>query len=162
MLRSLFLALAFCVAAPCFADEMQDLVKKIETTGNGGIAITYGGSGCSHLLLNRYSLALEDFQHASEIAKGFRERMPGLEMFINFGKIIACDALGMQKECEQAIGALVLLVNEFDLDDDSDDDSDEMDSETEKFVKMWMHKLASLAPTPNVRKLLTSFVDEAL
>ena len=76
---------------------------------------------------------------------------------------IAYDCLGFREQCRQAIGSLFLTINEYDDEDDpSFENRETMSSQDEesKIAILFLQHMTNLAPSPEVRELLFSLIDD--
>jgi hypothetical protein len=145
----------------CFS---RDIPKNVELPFGivASPAVVYAGCGNIHLLLGDFEFALEDFRKASLYLE-YCESPEISEFMILFGQIVAYDNLNQRDKCEQALGSLLLSMQNFDDEEEYDDDGAEIDIDFERMyaesIKM-MKRLAVLASSDDVREFLLSIVDE--
>ncbi|HEY2811419.1 MAG TPA: hypothetical protein VGJ00_08540 [Rhabdochlamydiaceae bacterium] len=128
-------------------------------------AMAYASCGNVHLLLRDYEFALEDFHRAAICLEHFEEHCPLSEFMILFGKAIAYDNLNERDKCDQVLSSLILHVSDWEKidfeDDDEEEEDDDEDSEEFYHDSIDLYKrIASLAPTQEVREILISFLDD--
>src|ERR1041384_7332267 len=89
-------------------------------------AIAYTTAGHLHLMLCDFEMALEDFRKATFCAEQCdAETAEQVECMVLFGQVIAYDNLNRRDDCENALLALLLSVEESDADDDEEEEEED-------------------------------------
>jgi hypothetical protein len=141
----------------CFAEERDLKEWQLES-------LQYFANGSANLLAHKPWRALEDFQRSNALLDKTDKSTSVISFLISFGQAIAFDSLGFREECKEAIGSLFLIINEYNLEDgqDSGDNSEDdfSDSKENEEAVQFLHNLAAISPSSDVRELLLSLVNE--
>jgi hypothetical protein len=155
MLRVVLVILLLGIWFPCFSEESRDDLREWQSE-----SLEYFIYGSAHLLEHEPWRALENFQTATD---HLDRSSSAMSFLVSFGQVIAYDVLGFKEQCKQAIGSLFLAVNEG----DKEDQEAEMNTNREFSISGeyeeavgFFRDLAAVAPSPDVRELLFSFIDE--
>ena len=158
MIRVVLATLLLGIWLPCFSEESRNDLKEWQSE-----SLQHFIYGSAHLLSHEPWRALEDFQTAIECLDKSDRSPSAISFLISFGQVIAYDVLGFREQCKQTIGTLFLAVNECDDQDQDDGINTNKDfsvaNEYEEAVDFF-RDLAAIAPSPDVRELLFSFIDE--
>ncbi len=139
MLKALIIALVFIF--PAIAEDSFMLPHR--QWEKGELEGANVGFGLARIIYGRYQEALEDFEAAEKLSPD-----PELRFMLLFGKIITYDCLNMRPECERSIGALMLLMAQYESQENCIEDFDS------KFMDELFKSLAQKAPSKDVRKFL--------
>jgi|GEM_PF-6701401 len=155
--------LCFGSAISCFSQEIPVEIELPFMTMHPSVA--YAASGNVHLMLRDFEVALEDFRKASICAEqSDPETAESVEFFVLFGQTVAYDNLQLREKSEQSLSALILSLNQ---DDDEEEEEEEFEDEEDyndwlefhtEMYKMLL-RLASLAPSDDIREILTSIIE---
>jgi DNA-directed RNA polymerase specialized sigma24 family protein len=161
MIRWIFAALLL-VKCPVFADDFEGSLFGGPLESWQFEAISYLGYGNTHLLNHEPWQALEYFQKALSLLNKPDEFSQSLSFLTHFSQIVAYDCLGLHELCKQSIGSLFIVLVQL-SDEDDDDDEDEDDDEDLLAEEQTIHllqNLAGLAPSPDIRNFLFTFIDQ--
>jgi len=124
-------------------------------------SVVYAASGNLHLMLRDFESALEDYHKASICAEqSDQETAEIVEFFVLFGQIVAYDNLQLREKAEQSLGALILSLNEEDEEEEFDEEDDGEWMEFRDEICKMMLRMARLAPSDDIREILTSIIEE--
>lgn len=161
MLRQIALSLIlvvtfFGIGCPCFSEEIRPNLKEWQSE-----SLIHLGLGNAHLLAHEPWQALEDFQRASSLLNPSDNSSFVISFLISFGQAIAYDYLEFRDQCKQAIGSLFFAFDGYD-DEESTETGEESNFNSQESGSSLelLRNLASIAPSPEVRELLFSIVDE--
>jgi hypothetical protein len=158
MMKWIVALMMVVMGSPTFSEEPQNSFNEEQNEALALLYVSYA-NGC--LLADEPLDALEFFEQASVLIGKTDPSFNFINFFLYFGQVAAFDYLGMRDSCNQAIGSLILLVNEEDEDDDDDDDIlTEGESALFKLLVQVLNSIASKAPSQEVRNLLLGLVDE--
>ncbi|MEM8727516.1 MAG: hypothetical protein AAGE99_02220 [Chlamydiota bacterium] len=150
-----FMLAIFSLHLPCYSESS---VEKFDGHDEG-LSLVYIGFGSESLKLQKFSSALDDFQKASALLGKPEDHPPELDMLILFGKVIACDNLGLKDDRLRCLNDLASIINSenevesFDPPYDDDNFSSEDDQEAMEITSDLYH-LASLACSEDVKEEL--------
>lgn len=162
MLKSILIALLFATTSFSFSEQIN---IQVEIEDDDDLFFAHYINGYVNLATENYFFALDCFDKASLCVPS----EDSLEnFFVQFGRVIAYDNLGLQERCQNAIETLSRL-----MDDESEENDDDLESEeTEDLTleeyeawALWLHCLKTLSlqtPTPNVKEFLLSLVKEMM
>ncbi|MES2345834.1 MAG: hypothetical protein V4494_07855 [Chlamydiota bacterium] len=164
MLKSILIALLFVTTSPSFSEQIHIQVQ-VQVEEDDDLFFSHYINGYVSLVTKNYFFALDHFDKAFSCVHS-EDSLENL--FVQFGRIIAYDNLGLQERCQNAIETLSRL-----MDDESEENDDDLESEeTEDLTleeyqawALWLHCLKNLSlqtPTPAVREFLLSLVKEMM
>jgi hypothetical protein len=107
--------------------------------------------------------ALEDLQWANAYLDTSDASSNPIGFLITFSEVIAYDCLGFRDQCKQAIGSLLITINENEESDvgvfENQQPVNEKSDDTQLAIQ-FLKKLVFLAPSTEVRDLLLSLVED--
>ena len=128
-------------------------------THQENLALIHIGSANSKLLHYDPAPALEDLQRASLVLEKLNQPRE-LNFLITFGKVVAYDNLGLEEECYAAMTSLFYIFNQEKQELEESLVAREPTYDDYERAAELMRRLAIMAPSPNVRNFLLSFVYE--
>lgn len=157
MLKGLFISLCLMLGVPCFSAEFQHDLKEWQSE-----CLLHLGYGNAGLLLDEPLYALEEFQKATTLLDTSDNSSSIISFLISFGQAIAFDCLGLKEHCRESIGSLFLAINEYDEEEElTDIDEQSIPNFVEnKAAIEFLRDLVSVAPSPEIRELLFSFIED--
>ena len=106
LLTALVLAI-FGFHPPCYSKSSMEKFDRHDES----LSLVYIGLGSESLKLQKFSSALDDFQKASALLGKPEDHPPELDVLILFGKVIACDTLGLKNDCLRCLNDLKSIIN---------------------------------------------------
>lgn len=158
MLRATLTAICLGASSLCFAHELPAPLNAIEW-GEDRLVYVYTGVGCGYLLTEQPQEGLKHLLTAESLIDPSDEEAPVYRFFVSFGQIVAYDCLGQRDLCLQALGKMFLTLHDEESEDDDEDEDGDSVPEAAAFVETF-RKLAQLAPSPDVKAVLLSVVDD--
>ncbi len=156
-----FIIAAFFLGGAISGFSIEDIFEGTELSDEQP-AYIYISMGAERVLAQDFTTALEHFAAAAALAKSSPLPLPDAGFFIHFGQAIAYDNLGLEDQCKQALGSMVLTMyamEEGEAEDNPEFAYDEDVLEEDASPWTFMRKMASLASTPDVRMLLLDLID---
>ena len=160
--KQILMLVCISVGSLCFSMDIS-----LEEDAKADACFEFLSNGTSYLLLNEPQTALEYFEKGHNVAALSHTDRDALDFCLYFAETVVFDIVGFEERSYQSMSALLQTFTLLDSADEEQDEQYDLEPDTRFFhtqelnnVIALLRHLSLMAPSLEVRRVLTSLVQE--